>query len=198
MSELAQALRFLIENIASFFALALLLRFYLQVVRAPFQHPLPQFLLAFTNWIVIPTRRVIKAVAGYDTATLLLAWLTTLIKDFLVITLVGAPIDFALPTAWIGLTLLALLHVLQLTIYLLIGAVIVQAVLSWVSPYGNPLTPILHRLTDPFLRPLQRFVPPIGGVDLSPLVLLLVLQLILMLPMSFIERGILSLLSTSL
>ncbi|MBB5017461.1 YggT family protein [Chitinivorax tropicus] len=187
MSHMAQALRFLIENIAGFFALALLLRFYLQVVKAPFQHPLPQFLLAFTNWIVLPTRRIVKAIGGYDTATLLLAWLTLLLKNFLVINLFPISISFVMPVALMGLMLLSVVHVLQLSVYLLMGAVIVQAILSWVSPYGNPLTPILGRITDPFLRPLQKRIPPIGGVDLSPLVLLLILQVILMLAISPLE-----------
>ncbi|WP_249383914.1 YggT family protein [Chitinivorax sp. B] len=197
MSQMAQALRFLIENIAGFFALALLLRFYLQVVKAPFQHPLPQFLLAFTNWIVLPTRRLVKSVGGYDTATLLLAWLTILLKDFLIIHLFPISVSFAMPTALIGLMLLALVHVLQLSLYLLIGAVIVQAILSWVSSYGNPLTPILGRITDPFLRPLQKRIPTVGGVDLSPLVLLLILQLILMVPISYMEGAMFAMMSTN-
>ena len=87
------------------------------------------------------------------------------------------------------MALLAVLYVFRATVYLLMGAVIVQAVLSWVSPY-NPLAPLLELLTRPFLRPFRRLM--IGQVDLSPLALLIVLQVVLMLPIAFLERMLLA------
>lgn len=196
MQPLISAVRFLIENIAGFFALALLCRFYLQVARAPFQHPFPQFLLALTNWCVIPVRRVIKGVAGYDTATILLGWLTVFIRDSLLLSLQGVSLHLDMASAWIGMLLLSVTHVVQLSIYLLFGAVLVQAVLSFVAPY-NPLAPILTRLTNPLLKPLQKVLPPMGGIDLSPMLLILILQLVLMVPVTYAENGAFALLRSA-
>lgn len=188
MQPLMSALRFLVENIASFFALALLCRFYLQVARAPFQHPFPQFLLALTNWCVVPVRRVVRSVAGYDTATILLGWLTVLVRDLLLLSLQDVSLNMGLISAWVGLLLLSATHVVQLSIYLLFGAVLVQAIMSFVAPY-NPLMPILSRLTQPLLKPLQKLLPPMGGIDLSPMLLILILQLVLMVPVVYAENG---------
>ena len=89
--------------------------------------------------------------------------------------------------------LLSVTHVVQLSIYLLFGAVLVQAVLSFVAPY-NPLAPILTRLTNPLLKPLQKLLPPMGGIDLSPMLLILILQLVLMVPVTYAENGAFALL----
>jgi len=196
MQPLLSAIRFLIENLAGFFALALLCRFYLQVARAPFQHPFPQFLLALTNWCVVPVRRVVRSIAGYDTATILLGWLTVLVRDMVLLSLQGVSLNMGVASAWLGLVLLSLTHVVQLSIYLLFGAVLVQAVMSFVAPY-NPLMPILNRLTQPLLKPLQKLLPPIGGIDLTPMILILLLQLILMVPVVYAESGAFALLRTA-
>lgn len=196
MQPLLSAIRFLIENLAGFFALALLCRFYLQVARAPFQHPFPQFLLALTNWCVVPVRRVVRSIAGYDTATILLGWLTVLVRDMVLLSLQGVSLNMGTASAWFGLLLLSLTHVVQLSIYLLFGAVLVQAVMSFVAPY-NPLMPILNRLTQPLLKPLQKLLPPIGGIDLTPMILILLLQLILMVPVVYAESGAFALLRSA-
>ena len=196
MQPLLSAIRFLIENIAGFFALALLCRFYLQVARAPFQHPFPQFLLALTNWCVVPVRRFVRSIAGYDSATILLGWLTVLVRDMVLLSLQGVSLNMGMASAWLGLLLLSLTHVVQLSIYLLFGAVLVQAIMSFVAPY-NPLMPILDRLTHPLLKPLQKLLPPIGGIDLTPMILILVLQLILMVPVVYAENGAFALLRSA-
>ncbi|MBI3145631.1 MAG: YggT family protein [Pseudogulbenkiania sp.] len=181
---IAETLQFLIKTLADLFVLVLLLRFYLQVARAPFKHPLSQFVMAVSNFAVLPLRKLVPSMHGYDTATLLLAWLVALASNLLMLALNPLPYSFAAPQTWLGLLFLSLLDVFRQSLYLLMGAVIVQAVMSWVNPY-NPLTPILDALTRPFLRPFRRAA--VGGVDLSPLILFLIIQVILMLPVRALE-----------
>jgi YggT family protein len=185
-----EPLRFLIRNLAGFFILILLLRFYLQVVRAPFGHPLAQFTVKLTNFAVLPLRRIVPSVGGYDTATLLLAWVTALLMNLLLIVASPFPINLLAPMALAGLAVMAVLSVIEFSLYLLLGAVFMQAVLSWVNPYQNPLTPLLDALTRPFLNPIRRVIHPVGGIDLSPLVLMLVLTMILQYLIPQLEPGL--------
>ncbi|CUA83049.1 MULTISPECIES: YggT family protein [Gulbenkiania] len=191
----AETLGFLVKTLADLFVLTLLLRFYLQVARAPFKHPLCQFVIAVTNFAVIPMRRLVPAARGYDMATLTLAWLVSLVADALLLALNPLPYNFVAVETWLALALLAVLDVFRQSLYLLLGAVIVQAVMSWVNPY-NPLAPILDVLTRPFLRPFRRF--QVGQVDLAPLVLFLIVQVILMLPVRMLEATFLTQLKVSL
>lgn len=179
--------QFLIKTIADLFVLVLLLRFYLQVARAPFKHPLCQFVMAATNFAVLPLRKLLPSLRGYDSATMLLAWLVSMVSSVIILAL-NPMYTLAAPETWLALSLLAVLDVFKQSLTLLMGAVIVQAVLSWVSPY-NPLSPILDALTRPFLRPFRRAT--VGGVDLSPLILFLIIQVILMLPVHFLESSFL-------
>ncbi|MBA4708252.1 YggT family protein [Aquitalea aquatica] len=182
-----ETVQFLIKTIADLFVLVLLLRFYLQVARAPFKHPLCQFVMAATNFAVLPLRKLLPSLRGYDSATMLLAWLVSMVSSVIILAL-NPMYTLAAPETWLALTLLAVLDVFKQSLTLLMGAVIVQAVLSWVSPY-NPLSPILDALTRPFLRPFRRAT--VGGVDLSPLILFLIIQVILMLPVHFLESSFL-------
>lgn len=182
---LLDTLRFLIKTCADLFVLVLLLRFYLQVVRAPFSHPLAQFVVKLTNFAVLPLRRVVPSFRAYDSATLVLAWLVSLLAIALMLWLAPMPYSLLSPQSWLGVTLLAVLEVFRASVHLLMGAVIVQAILSWVSPY-NPLGAVLELLTRPFLKPFRRL--NVGGIDLSPLALLLLLQVILMLPVAALEQ----------
>lgn len=184
----AETLQFLIKTISGLFVLVLLMRFYLQVARAPFRHPLMQFVIAVSNFAVLPLRRVLPAWRGYDTATMVLACVVAWLAMVLILLLNPLPYNLLHPQSVLALCLLALLEVFSLSLYLLQGAVMVQAILSWVSPY-NGLTPVLDALTRPFLRPFRKAV--IGGVDLSPLVLLLLIQVILMLPVRMLEMSFL-------
>ena len=182
-----ETVQFLIKTIADLFVLVLLLRFYLQVARAPFKHPLCQFVMAATNFAVLPLRKLVPSLRGYDSATMLLAWLVSMVSS--VIILIFNPLyTLAAPETWLALSLLAILDVFKQSLTLLMGAVIVQAVLSWVNPY-NPLTPILDALTRPFLKPFRRAT--VGGVDLSPLILFLIIQVVLMLPVQYLENSFL-------
>ncbi len=164
-----------------FFTMALLARVLMQWVRTPFRNPLGQFIMAVTDWAVIPARRIFPGtlgMTGIDLPSLLLAWLAqTLLQGLMFGLMLGSPEALA-PTGFLTVLLLGLLAVLRACLYLLFGIVIVSALFSWVNP-AAPLAPLFNLLSRPFLAPLQRFIPPLGGVDLSPMVLLLILQILL-------------------
>lgn len=186
---LNQALSFLLETLFGLFALALLLRFYLQLFHTAYHNPLSQFLWALTDFVVRPARRFIPGLWGIDLATFLLAWMTRVILLFLLLLLKGYELGAAPLIAFGGLAALALVEIVKLSIWIFIAAVIIQAVLSWINPY-SPMAPVLASFTRPFLRPLQRRLPPIGNVDLSPLFVIIAFQLILIAPVRWLEMSI--------
>jgi YggT family protein len=174
---LAQIILFILDTVCGFLTLALLVRFALQWARASFRNPLGQFIVAVTDWMVRPVRRVVPGLFGLDLASLLLAWLWQVIYQGVALGLSG--VLFAVtPAPALVVLLLAALEVAKIGLYLVMGAVLVAAVFSWVNPYA-PLAEVFNTLTRPLLRPFRRFIPPVGGVDLSPLALLLVLQIAL-------------------
>jgi YggT family protein len=181
-----RALIFLLETFLGLFALALLLRFYLQAVRAPAHNPLAGFIAALTNFAVRPARRFIPGLWGYDLSSLVLAWVVEIVLIGVVLSLKGYDFGGSVGAGLAGIVLLAATRLFRLFIYVVIFATIVQAVLSWVNPY-SPAMPILSPMTRPWLRLFQRWVPPIGGIDLSPLFVLVVCQLILMWPLPNLE-----------
>lgn len=172
------ALDFLIRNLADFFVLLLLTRFYLQAARISFRHPLTHFVLAMTNWIVLPVRRIIPASGRFDTTSLLIALGIAFLMHILLFVIHPWPIVLASPITLFALAGAATLELIKMTLYLLLAAVIGQALMSWIAPY-NPLMSTLNTLTMPFLRPLRRFIPPVGGVDITPWVLVLLIHLVL-------------------
>ncbi len=191
---LSQAIIFLLQTFLGLFSIALLLRFYLQLVRAPARNPVSQFLAALTDFAVRPARRVIPGLWGVDLSTLILAWLVEFILLVAVLLVVGQAFGAEIGLSIVGLILLAAVNVLRSSLYILMGALIVQAVLSWVAPQGSPIGPVVNALTRPLLRPIQRRIPPVGAVDLSPLFAIVALQLILMLPLAWLESVVRSLL----
>lgn len=186
---LADALSFLIQTLGNLLAIVFLLRFVMQVLRVPFSNPFAQFVVAVTDFAVRPLRRLIPGWGGVDWASLFLAWLLVFAVTVSLRWLSGFPFALAGAGVWPALAGIAVVELVKLAIDLLIGLVIVRAVLSWVNPY-SPLSPVIYPLTEPFLKPLRQILPQIGGVDLSPLVLILVAQLIVMLPLTLIENGL--------
>jgi YggT family protein len=183
-----QALHFILQTFFNLFLIALLLRFYLQVMRAPFRNPFSQFIVAITDFMVKPVRRLIPGLFGFDLGTLLLAWLVALALFVALLWLQpgGFPFAVAPLSLYVGLTLMAIVHLITLSLYILIGVVFAQAILSWVNPY-TPIAPVLAALAGPFMRFFQRIVPPIANVDLSPLFIFIACQLVLMLPVAWLE-----------
>jgi YggT family protein len=186
---LAQTLIFLINTIGDLFAFALITRFLLQWVRAPARNQLSEFVAALTNFIVIPARRFVPGLWGLDLATLMLALMTETLKLWLLLEINGARPGGAAAMAPLALFALAAIHIAQLTVYLLIGTLILQAILSWVNPY-SPIAPVINSVTRPLLRPFQQIIPLIANVDLSPLAALLVCQLVLAVPLAWLETNL--------
>ena len=175
----AQILHFLVDTVCGFFTVALLARFVLQNARAPFRNPLGQFIMAVTDWMVLPARRYIPGFRGYDTATLMLAlgWQFINMSVATAVTIFGIGLG---PTLLLGLMLLALLETIKVSLYLVMAVVLISAIFSWVNPHA-PMAGLFNRISQPWLRPFQRLIPPVGGVDLSPLALIVLVQVGLML-----------------
>jgi len=183
-----QAIHYLLDVVFGLFTYALLLRFAMQMLRAPFRNPLGQAVIALTDWIVKPLRRVLPGWKGIDWASLLalllfqFAWLLSYNLVFGGFSLLGTGIPFLLVA-----TLIALLRA---ALWLLIVVVFAQAILSWVAPDG-PLSGTLNALSFPFLLPVRRILPPIGGtLDLSPLIVIVLAQLALMTIVPWLESAL--------
>jgi YggT family protein len=157
--------------------LFVLVRFAMQWTRAPFRNPLGQFIVAVTDWMVRPVRRFVPGLFGVDMASLLLAWLWQVVFQGVALGFTGV-LSAVSPAPTLVVALLALLEVAKISLYLVMGAVLVSAVFSWVNPRA-PLAEVFNTMTRPLLKPFRRIIPPVGGVDLSPLALLLVLQIAL-------------------
>ena len=174
-----QAIAFLLDAIAGFFCTLFLLRFLMQVMRVSFAGQIGDFVVKLTNWAVKPLRRVIPGIAGLDWSSVVAALAVQLVLAVLLVGLAGPALD-AEPGAVAGMVLwFAVRALLRLVVYIFIGALILQAVLSWINPY-SPLAAPANQLTRPLLDPIRRFVPTISGIDLSPLVAILLLQVALM------------------
>ena len=186
---LAQTLIFLVTTAGDLLVLALLLRFIMQLTRAPARNQLALFLAAVTDFMVRPARRIIPGWWGLDIATLILAWVTAIFEMWLILTIRGYELGSAPGIALAVISTLGLLHLIRLSIYIIMGAVILQAVLSWVQPY-SPLAPLLTSVTRPFLRPFQKRVPMVANVDLSPLFVLVIGQLLLAVPLVWLESTV--------
>ena len=176
---LANILLLVINAAAGFLTLMLLARFYMQWQRISFRNQLGQFVVSTTDWIVRPLRRVVPGMFGLDMASLLPAWVVQVLLVAFELSLRGAVFSGNTAAVVAGLAGVGLIELIRMMVYLLFAVVLGSAVLSWVSPH-SPLAPSLTAIAAPFLRPFRRVVPTIANVDLSPLVLLLVLQIVLM------------------
>jgi YggT family protein len=182
------AIRLILDTAFGLVTYAFLLRFAMQWLRAPFRNPLGQAVIALTDWIVKPLRRIVPGWKGIDWASLLalfmfqFLWLLSYNLVFGGFSLTGAGVPFLLAA-----TLIALL---KAAIWLFIIVVFAQAILSWVAPDG-PLSGTLNALTFPFLRPVRKVLPPIGGtLDLSPLVVIVIAQIALMTVVPWLESAL--------
>lgn len=190
---LGNALIFLIQVVFGLLTLTLLLRFYLQWVHAPYRNPLADFVNALTDFMVRPARRIVPGLWGLDLPTLLLAWLIQLAEFLVVLQVRGFSFGAEIGLAIVGIAALAALAVFKMLVYIVLVATLMQALLSWINP-GSPVAPLLDAMTRPFLRLFRRRIPPIGNVDLSPLFVLVVCQLLLMVPIAWLESEALRLL----
>ena len=175
---------FLLDTVFTLFGMALLLRLWMQLTRLPSRNPVSQGVFQVTDWIVRPLRRIIPGIGGIDWATVLAAYLTAV--AFLVcraLVLNADPVSF-LPV----ILALAILSMLKWGISMVMWVTLLMAVLSWVNPQSPLAGPIWH-LTAPLLRPIQRILPRLGGFDMSPLILFVIAQILLMV-IGGLSRGV--------
>jgi len=191
---IAEAIAFVLDALFHLFILAALVRFWMQAFRAPARNPIAQFTMALTDWAVRPLRRVVPGIWNLDWASLIVAFAFELLLQFLLLLVIGASPNL---DALSVLLFFAFVKLIRLSIYVFMGAIIIQAVLSWVNPH-HPVAPFFQALTRPFLRPFQKAVPPIGGVDITPVLVLIALQLVLILPVTWLETESVRMLQRSL
>ncbi|MBG7620280.1 YggT family protein [Herbaspirillum sp. AP02] len=158
----------IVNAVASILAGVMLLRFWMQVVRVRPPQSVGQFVYQLSDWLVRPLRRVLPG-GTYDWASLLGAFIIVLLS---IIAILGLQTNFDFKL----ILLIALERFFEWICYGFMATLIIEAIFSWVNPYA-PLAPFVRALNEPLLRPLRRIIPPLGGVDLSPLVLLILLQI---------------------
>lgn len=176
---LGQIAIFLIDTAVTCLVYLLLARFHFQWLRVPFRNPMGQFLLALTNWAVVPARRVVPSLAGLDLATLLLAWLAQAVGLWAQVAIAGGEVTLA------ALAAVAAVDLVRFSMYILVFAVVLHVAITWINP-DAPAEPLLDMVTRPFLRPLRRYVPPVAHVDLTPMVLIVILY-VLLIPLSYLR-----------
>lgn len=171
---LYQIVSLLLEVAAGLLTGVCLLRLYMQHQRIPMSarsgNPMGPFMFALTDWLVLPLRRVLPALGRWDTASLVAAYLVQMALFGIQWLMLGGG------AGWVSVPLLALFGVARMAISAMTGLVILYAVLSWVQTQSY-LSDLMERLVAPALTPIRRVIPLVGGVDLSPLVLLLLLQI---------------------
>ncbi|HEY6095745.1 MAG TPA: YggT family protein [Gallionellaceae bacterium] len=183
---LRDAVQFLLDMVVNSFAAVLILRFHLQWLRAPLFNPIGQFVMAITDFVVLPARRHVRPFRGLDSATLLLALAVETLYLLATVWVQGFPIE---GFAQLGVVFWAMVGLLKLSIYLLMGAVIMEALLSWINPH-SALAPLLAAINRPFITPLRKRIQPLNGIDFTPFVLLILCQLTLILPVGFLESTV--------
>ncbi len=176
---LNNVLLLIVDTAISLITLVLLARFFMQWQRVSFRNQIGQFVVTATDWVVRPLRRVVPGLFGLDMASLLPAWAFQTLLVVFEILIRGVALGGDGAGIALGVLGLGLVEMLRMMVYLVFGVVLISAVLSWVSPHA-PAAALFDALAAPFLRPFRRVVPTISNVDLSPLVLLLVLQILLM------------------
>lgn len=177
MNYISNAGVFLVQTLFGLYILVVMLRLLLQIVRADFYNPLAQFLVKVTNPPLKPLRRIIPGVAGIDMASVVLLLLLQIIE---IIVLSIFP-RYPFPQL-AGLPVLAIAELISLMVNVFLFAIIIQAILSWVSPGAyNPVTSMLYQLTEPVLAPFRKIIPPISGLDLSPMAAIIAMYLAIML-----------------
>lgn len=173
MSGLNGAAIFVVQTLGSLYLLVVLLRFILQLVRANFYNPICQFIVKATQTLLKPMRRVIPSIFGLDMSSLVLAILVQMVVFAIVLTLSYIPFNI------LELLLWSIIGVTALFLKVFFFAMIISVILSWVAPGSiSPGAELVNQITEPALAPFRRFLPNLGGLDISPILAFMVIQLI--------------------
>lgn len=168
-------LQFLLTTLFDLYAMVVILRFLLQLFRADFYNPLSQFVVKVTNPLLVPMRKVIPGVGGMDMSSLLLAYLVVILKFFLYYTMGGVMVGVG------TLAVISIADLLNQVINLIFWLVLVRVIMSWVNPTtSSPFMLVIYQVTEPVMAPVRRLLPPMGGIDLSPILLIIGLQFLMM------------------
>ena len=168
---MTQALYFILKTLTQLYLLLLILRFWLPMFRADFRNPVAQGVLRLTSPLVVPLRRLVPPVGRIDTATVLVAFGIEYLLILVLLLITGASAG-VVP---IAVTSLIELAILSLNMFFFV--ILIKIILSWVAPHNyNPVTAMLTTLAEPVLRPFRRLVPPLGGLDISPIFAIVLLQ----------------------
>ena len=168
--NVTQALVFVVNAVAQLYLFVLLLRILLPWLGADYRNPITQAILKITSPVVVPLRRIIPPVGRVDTATVLVAFIIQYLLILLILLIFGRTADIG------TIALTAVVDLVLLMLRLFVFAIIIRVILSWISPGGyNPALAIIHALTDRVLLPFRRIIPPLGGLDLSPLVAIILI-----------------------
>ena len=172
-SHVGNAATFLIETLFGVYILIVMLRLLLQWARADFYNPLSQFIVKATQPVLSPMRSTLPAVAGIDLACVALLVVLQLGELWLITGILGQSAAVA------ALLVFSVAELLQLAIYIFLFSILIQVVMSWINPGAyNPVLSVLYSLNEPLLAPARRMIPPMGGLDLSPIVVMVALQLV--------------------
>jgi YggT family protein len=175
-SYVGNAATFLIQTVFGLYILIVMLRFLLQWARADFYNPVSQFIVKATQPPLRPLRKFIPGIGGLDMAALIFMLVLKFLELWLVTGLLGMSPQIG------GLAILSIAELLGLLINVFIFSILIQVIISWVNPaMHNPIMGLLHSLTEPLLAPARRVIPPISGLDLSPIIVIVCLQLASML-----------------
>lgn len=165
------ALIFIVSTLAQLFLLVMLLRFWLPWLKADFRNPVAQGILRITSPLIIPLRRIIPPIGRLDTATVLIAFGLQYLTLFLIIKLTGHSVQFG------PIAVTALIQLVLLSLNIFKFAVFIYILLSWIAPGTyNPATAFIAMLADPVLRPFRNMIPSLGGLDISPMIAIILLQ----------------------
>ena len=167
-----EAINYLLKFAIDAVLMILVLRVWLQLVRADFYNPFSQFIVKVSNPLVIPLRRIIPGLGGVDLATIVLAYIFATLTFIIIPLLNGGPIDI------VTALYLGLIYLVKQAGVLLFIIMLVMALMSWVVQGYNPTQMIFHQLTAPVLAPVRRIIPNIGGLDLSVLIVFLLLNVV--------------------
>ncbi len=176
----AQAIIFLVKLFFDIYILTLILRYLLTIVRVDSLNPLSVLIIKVTNPLLKPLRRTIPGYFGIDWASIISLFLVQAIEIILVALIITGGIP-----AFSGLTMLTIAYLLRTILYIYLFIIIVQVIISWVNPNAyNPITTIMYQISEPILKPIRHFIPSSGGLDFSPLVALIIINLLMILIIS--------------
>jgi len=186
MPYIQNASTFIIETLFSFALYIVLIRFWMQWVRADFRNQVGQFIISATNPVIIPIRRIIPSIGVIDTATILLAIVVALLKFYVIILIAGGSLSSYSILAMLSMSIAS---VLDASIYVFLGAIIIGIIASWVNPHSyHPVISVARSISEPLLAPARRLIPPMAGIDFSPMLVFLFLRVSQMLVIAPLYR----------